>query len=64
MNGEPLKGVEVYVRQQDLTPEIIELCKLTKPKQNGRGIQMPIPLSQEELNKGNYLGWAMITGVN
>lgn len=64
MNGKPLKGVEVYVRVQDLTPEIIELCRITKPRQNGRGIQMPIPMCGDEQEKGNDLGWAMITGVN
>lgn len=58
-------GMKVFVRHQDVTKEIINLCNLTKPNENCRGIQVPIPSDPNLLKYDQFHGgWAMITGYN
>lgn len=58
--------MKVFVRHQDLTKDIINLCRITQPKVNCRGINVPIP-ADPMLTKSRdpfFGGYAMITGYN
>lgn len=58
-------GVKVYVRHQDVTKEIIEICTLTKPRENCKGMFTAIPADPQLLKSDGFNGgWAMITGNN
>lgn len=63
--GKKVRGVEVYVRHQDITKEIIAICTASKPKDNCKGIFVAIPGEPKLMESDKfYGGWAMITGCN
>ena len=65
MKDNVVPEMKVFVRHQDITKEIIELCKVSQPKQNCRGVHVPIPADPLLTKRqGFFGGYAMITGYN
>jgi hypothetical protein len=54
----------VIIRHEDITEGVKHLIIVTNPRKICRGMQVPIPVSEEEIQKGNTIGWAMVTGYN
>lgn len=65
MKDQKRKGIQVYVRHQDVTKEIIDICKVSKPKINCKGMFVAVPADPQLVQSDNFNGgWAMITGYN
>ena len=58
------KLMNVYVTHEDITPEIVELCVVSKPKATFQGLRVLVPASQQLAEKGFQGGWATITALN